>query len=84
MQPDAFTPPSAEEEEEEEDGAPAQDLLYTSPLRLLQAVDLELARLRDGTSALKDVPLLPGGPSQPYLGKSLRELREDILPYCGF
>ncbi|CAG9463509.1 unnamed protein product [Pedinophyceae sp. YPF-701] len=64
MLPEAFTPPS--------DDTPAaregEDLLYTTPVVLLQAVDLELLRSADDERRVAE----------------LERLRDDVAWFCGF
>ena len=56
------------------------ELLWTSPLRLLQAVDVALARFRQGGS--EAALLLPGQTGQqPDSQAALQELREDVVDY---
>lgn len=85
--PDAFTPTdndasafadySTVSEEEEE--------LSTTPLQLLQSIDLWLHRLQVGDSGLNPLPALAGGSSLVPQGEELlcvlSELREDVLAY---
>ena len=69
--------------------SPDEDQVFTSPLRLLQAIDLYLARLQGGRSAAVDgsgrpVAQLTGagiGLTLTQMRAALRELREDVEAY---
>lgn len=86
--PDAFTP-SASRADVDDDAAyfsPDEDQVYTTPLRLLHAIDLYLARLRgSSTPAGQHVPALVSGGlglSLAQLKAVLLELREDVEAYA--
>ena len=92
--PDAFSPPiksqrgaptvSSEEEEMDDDDDEGEEFLYTSPLQLLQSVDLWLHRVEVAAESGSGgaAPMLNGavlGMSSDRLVGVLQELREDIL-----
>ena len=68
--------------------SPDEDLVFTTPLRLLQAIDLYSSRLH-GSARVADAsgrpPAQLGGLSLgltlPQLQAALRELREDVEAY---
>jgi hypothetical protein len=93
MLPDAFTPVGGggpgggDMSGIEDDGAADEDQLSTTPIQLLQAVELRIARLRENRRGSGD-----GGAQQEQLiggpvtgggdaGRVLKEIREDILTY---
>ncbi len=84
MLPEAFTPPGDEmyENEDQEDEKDEEEL-YTTPLQLLQAVDLWLQRAQSTpNSSSSTTPLIAGyslGLDSDQLVTVLQELREDIL-----
>jgi hypothetical protein len=89
MLPDAFAPPDVLGEGDESgytsgSGAEDDDELYTTPLQLLQAIDLQLARSRQGGGAAETAGLLAGAGAGLAAGEydvALRALREDVLSY---
>jgi hypothetical protein len=86
---DAFTPPAEdmvqrEQQEEEEDDNEEEEQVYTSPFRLLQAIDFMLARVDEdsyfgGSSESTD----KNGEEYNYGGTRLvlEELRDDVVKY---
>jgi hypothetical protein len=78
--PDAFAPPA----EGAGDAGGEEEQLSTTPLRLLQAVDLWLARLEGGGAAAGRLALGGGAgsaPTGPVLRAALEELREDVAAF---
>ncbi len=65
--------------------SPDEDQVYTTPLRLLQAIDLYLARLQGGGPAGgRAQAALPGGSlglSAAQLQGVLQDLRDDVEAY---
>ncbi|PRW57338.1 mitochondrial presequence translocase subunit Tim44 [Chlorella sorokiniana] len=91
MLPDAFTPPgsTAAVDDDADYFSPDEDQVFTSPLRLLQAIDLYLARLQGGRGGPPDAGArsaaqLTGasmGLTLPQMLAALKELREDVEAY---
>jgi hypothetical protein len=78
--PDAFAPPA----EGVGDAFGEEEQLSTTSLRLLQAVDLWLARLEGGGAAAGRLALgggAGGAPTGPALRRALEELREDVAAF---
>ena len=82
MLPDAFTPPDGLDS----DDNAYEEQIYTTPLQLLQVVELWLRRMEGGdaeAAAATELPgLLPGaamGLDAFQLQQLLLELREDIM-----
>lgn len=66
------------------DDEQGEEQLHTSPLRLLQAVDLYVARLDNPGTTARALAALGAGAQQlstPRLRAVLRELREDVQAY---
>lgn len=65
--------------------SPDEDQVYTTPLRLLQAIDLYLARLQGaGPAGARAQAALPGGSlglSAAQLQGVLQDLRDDVETY---
>ncbi|KAL3138774.1 hypothetical protein ABBQ32_005618 [Trebouxia sp. C0010 RCD-2024] len=87
--PEAFQPPECGVAEEEYGSLSGRDeatteQLSTSPLQLLQAVDLELARIRNqsSTGAEDSKMMLPAGDfSTGKMHDALQQLRADVLAH---
>ncbi|PSC70751.1 hypothetical protein C2E20_5944 [Micractinium conductrix] len=91
MLPDAFTPPGSTAGVDEDAAyfSPEEEQLYTTPLRLLQAIDLYLSHLAGsgGTAPRGSLPALAGGGlglSAAQLQDVLHELREDVEQFWAF
>jgi hypothetical protein len=86
MLPDAFTPPHDSSDSDGGgggSGAEEEEELHTTPLQLLQAVDLWLARAQ-GEGAGGEAAaarLLPGGALDGGALRALQELREDVMAF---
>ncbi|KAL4451850.1 hypothetical protein ABPG75_007512 [Micractinium tetrahymenae] len=91
MLPDAFTPPSSTAVVDDDASyfSPDEEQVFTTPLRLLQAIDLYLSRLQGGGSSGsgstgRQQAALPGGGlglSAAQLQGVLLQLREDVEAY---
>lgn len=89
MLPEAFTPPAssgagpaAAAVASDDEGEGSEEELHTTPLQLLQAVDLWLQRAQGGGGGGVAAPLLVGsalGVEPGRLVEVLEELREDIM-----
>lgn len=84
--PDAFTPPGSVEGGSTlaavgNGDAADEELLYTTPLRLLQAIDLAAARAEGIPDEYAALPGGGHGLSSAELCAVLADLREDVLGY---